>query len=184
MPPRPASIACQHCGSVERENLFICRVCAQHFGSPAGVLAASWGRRLGAFLLDALLMAVTALIGWLIWAMFTFGRGQTPGKLIVGIRIVRDSGQPSTWGWTFVREIVVKRILVGAISAVSLGLFSIANYLWPLWDPNKQALHDKMMGTVVVKTGPARVRSFEENDRWLRTADQERLPSGSHPAPA
>ena len=40
-------------------------------------------------------------------------------------------------------------------------LFGLLNSLWLLWDkPNRQCLHDKVAGTVVVKTemdpGPAR----------------------------
>jgi uncharacterized RDD family membrane protein YckC len=44
--------------------------------------------------------------------------------------------------------------LVGVIPligyAASLGL--LLNYLWPLWDDKKQALHDKVAGTNVVRT--------------------------------
>ena len=31
-------------------------------------------------------------------------------------------------------------------------LLTLINYLWPLWDPRNQALHDKMCDTVVLKT--------------------------------
>ena len=31
------------------------------------------------------------------------------------------------------------------------GLYSLLNYLWPLWDGKKQALHDKVAKTNVVR---------------------------------
>ena len=31
------------------------------------------------------------------------------------------------------------------------GLFTLLDGLWPLWDPRRQALHDKIAGSVVVR---------------------------------
>jgi uncharacterized RDD family membrane protein YckC len=31
-----------------------------------------------------------------------------------------------------------------------LSYFGAVNYLWCLWDPNRQCLHDKVVGTIVV----------------------------------
>jgi uncharacterized RDD family membrane protein YckC len=33
-----------------------------------------------------------------------------------------------------------------------LGLYPVLNLLWPLWDDKKQALHDKVAKTNVVRT--------------------------------
>jgi len=35
------------------------------------------------------------------------------------------------------------------------GLFTLLDGLWPLWDPNRQALHDKIAGSVVVRVTPS-----------------------------
>jgi uncharacterized RDD family membrane protein YckC len=135
--------------------------------------------------LDVLIAIFTLVIGWLLWALIvTFKNGQTPGKVIVGIRVVKDNGEPSGWGLTFLREIVVKGVLVGLINSVTFGLFWIFNYFWPLWDRNLQALHDKMVSTVVVRQGVATVRTYqsEPGDQWAtgRTAPP---PGGGQSAP-
>ncbi len=139
---------------------------------------ASWGRRLGAYLLDVLVIAVPliAIIGIALaagnpedendssWAAvgiaylltivvpfiyFTLmhGResGQTLGKKWTGIRVVDGStGRSIGYGRAFGRY---------AISFV-FGIFvipSLLDYLWPLWDQKNQTLHDKVVGSVVVR---------------------------------
>ena len=52
------------------------------------------------------------------------------------------------------RELIVKGFLGLILAIVTLGLYSVADYLWPLWDKNNQTLHDKMGKTVVVQTRP------------------------------
>jgi uncharacterized RDD family membrane protein YckC len=72
--------------------------------------------------------------------------GQTWGKQVVGIRVLHQDGQPFTAGSAIVREILVKNILMGLCTIVQ-----IVNLLWPLWDDINQALHDKVVHTVVVR---------------------------------
>ena len=93
------------------------------------------------------------VIGYIVWWLFALGRGQTPGKQIVGIRVIKDDGSPSGWGYTFLREFVIKFLLVGFISDVTFGIGRLVDYLWPLWDraEKMQTLHDKLLGTIVVK---------------------------------
>ncbi len=59
-------------------------------------------RRLAAFLLDIILIPLTLFIGYLIWMLIVFANGQTPGKQLVGIRVMKITGEPSGWGLTFV----------------------------------------------------------------------------------
>ena len=93
------------------------------------------------------------VIGYIVWWLVALGRGQTPGKQIVGIRVIKDNGEPSNWGYTFLREFVIKLLLVGFISDVTFGIGRLVDYLWPLWDraEKMQTLHDKLLGTIVVK---------------------------------
>ncbi len=93
------------------------------------------------------------VIGYIIWWLFALRRGQTPGKRIVGIRVVKDNGEPSGWGYTFLREFVIKFLLLGLISEPTLGIARLVDYLWPLWDraEKMQTLHDKLLGTLVVR---------------------------------
>jgi uncharacterized RDD family membrane protein YckC len=69
--------------------------------------------------------------------------GQTLGKWVVGVRIVRTNGERMTFRTAVVR-------LVGYwISAI---LF--LGYLWVLVDNRRQGLHDKLAGTFVVYSWP------------------------------
>ena len=92
-------------------------------------------------------------MGYIAWWLFALGRGQTPGKQIVGIRVIKDNGEPSGWGYTFLREFVVKFLLIGFLTQVTFGIAWLVDYLWPLWDraEKMQTLHDKMLGTIVVR---------------------------------
>ena len=89
--------------------------------------------------------------GYAIWWLIALGRGQTPGKQLVGIRVVKDSGEPSGWGYTFLRELVIKALVGGFLSGATGGIYFVVDYLWPLFDRDSQALHDKMVGTLVVQ---------------------------------
>ena len=95
--------------------------------------------------------AAFAFLVYAVWFLAALGRGQTPGKQIVGVRVIRANGEPSTWGRTFLREFVVEWIVVGVLSAMTGGIFYAVNYVWPLWDKDRQALHDKMVETLVVE---------------------------------
>lgn len=75
--------------------------------------------------------------------------GQTIGKKIAGVRVVRLSdGQRPTWTEAFLRTLTA-----GVLSGIYL------DALWCLWDrPWRQCLHDKAVGTIVVpsRASPAR----------------------------
>ena len=68
-------------------------------------------------------------------------RGQTPGKWLMRIRIVRLDGRPMGWWAALERFGGYAASVVTALS----GFFQI------LWDKNRQAMHDKIAETVVVK---------------------------------
>ena len=90
-------------------------------------------------------------------------RGQTPGKQLLGIRVIRTDGRPSDWGWTFIREFFVKLILFElAVDTVTLGLGSILDGLWAFWDRDRQALHDKIVKTIVVDDREFRSKAASE----------------------
>src|SRR4051794_869991 len=72
--------------------------------------------------------------------------GQTFGKQIVGIRVVREDGYAFGAGNAIVREVLVKSLLMGLCFIVYF-----LDVLWPLWDDRNQALHDKIVSTLVVR---------------------------------
>ena len=78
--------------------------------------------------------------------------GRTLGRMVTGIRVVRANGKPMDFGWAFLREVVVKGLLFGTvINAVTFGLASLLDVLWPLWDEENRALHDFVVDTRVIK---------------------------------
>jgi uncharacterized RDD family membrane protein YckC len=82
---------------------------------------------------------ITGLVVLLFWVE----RGATPGKLVLGIRIIdAETGGTPPMGR------LVLRYLGYIVSAIPLGL----GYFWMLWDARRQTWHDKIGGTLVVKT--------------------------------
>ena len=72
--------------------------------------------------------------------------GQSIGKEKQGIKLVKDeTGQPVGGGMAFVRYLVA-----GVISSVTCGIYGLLDYLWPLWDPEKKRLTDKIVKMSVV----------------------------------
>jgi uncharacterized RDD family membrane protein YckC len=138
-----------------------------------------WWRRVGAAIIDTLVVGIVgAIIGAVLGAagvgedattavslalgivlgVVYYGslmsreganNGQTLGKQVTGIRVVRKEGQAITFGFALLREVVVKTILFGYVAIVTLYLATILNYLWPLWDAQNRALHDHIVGTLV-----------------------------------
>lgn len=132
---------------------------------------ADFGQRLGAFLFDLLLylillMASTFLLSsfsrksivssnamllafYLIaFALYAFnfvllaGRaGQTIGKRLVGIRIVRENGEPVGF-----IQVILRHVVGYALSM--LGGF--LGFVWVIWDSKYQGWHDKIARTIVV----------------------------------
>jgi uncharacterized RDD family membrane protein YckC len=77
--------------------------------------------------------------------------GQTWGKQILGIRVVRDSGQPVDFGYAMLREVVVKYLLFNFVGGFFFSIPTIVNYLWPLWDDENRCLHDMIVSSHVVR---------------------------------
>jgi uncharacterized RDD family membrane protein YckC len=76
--------------------------------------------------------------------------GQTWGRQIMGIRVVRDNGTPIGFGFAFVREAIVKWLLF-QVAGGTFFLPTVLDFLWPLWDGENRALHDFVCSTHVVK---------------------------------
>ncbi len=68
-------------------------------------------------------------------------RGTTIGGIVFGIKVVRLDDRPVDWLTAIVRA------LASFLSLFAAGL----GFLWIIWDPERQAWHDKIAGTVVVR---------------------------------
>lgn len=108
----------------------------------------SVGKRFGAFVLEGVLAFITLGIGWLIWTLIILGRGQTPAKQLLHMRVINTSdGQVPSYGRMLVRELPAKFVIGLAASVTVIGLVL---YFWLCWDDRNQELWDKMVDTVVV----------------------------------
>jgi len=77
--------------------------------------------------------------------------GKTLGRMAVGIRVVRASGERVTFGYAMLREVAVKVLLFGFAGSLTFGIVNLADALWPLWDEENRALHDFVVNSRVVK---------------------------------
>jgi uncharacterized RDD family membrane protein YckC len=73
----------------------------------------------------------------------------TLGKLACGLRVrAWDARGPLSWATAGKRVLAFQ--VAAAVPQVG-GLYYLIDVLWPLWDGRKQALHDKLASTAVVK---------------------------------
>lgn len=77
--------------------------------------------------------------------------GQTWGKQIARVRVLRLDGQPVTGGTAVLRDVFGKWFLFSLLAFFAIFVPTIVNFIWPAFDKQAQALHDKMAATVVVR---------------------------------
>lgn len=86
------------------------------------------------------LLTMAASLGYILW--FWANKGATPGKKMLGLRIVREDGEePLGWGTAFMR-------LVGYMVS---GFILYIGFLMIAFSPDKMGLHDKIAKTRVLK---------------------------------
>lgn len=120
--------------------------------SAAGLPRAGFWVRIAALLLDTLLVGflmgvlhhrfdaellVLAIYGAVMWKM----RGSTVGGIVFDLQVVRLDDRPVDW------ETAIIRALGCFLSLAVIGL----GFFWIAFDAGKQAWHDKIAGTVVVR---------------------------------
>jgi uncharacterized RDD family membrane protein YckC len=120
--------------------------------SAAGLPRAGFWIRMAALLLDALLVGflmhvldhmfhaellVLAIYGAVMWKM----RGATIGGIVFDLHVVRLDDRPVDW------ETAIIRALGCFLSLAVIGL----GFFWIAFDAGKQAWHDKIAGTAVVR---------------------------------
>jgi len=92
---------------------------------------------------------ISLLIGLVLYvayfAYFWSQRGQSVGMMVFGFKVrdqatgqFPDLGKAALRGVVWYLEVAFTICLVGAIG-----------WLWQLWDPQRQAIHDKVAGTIV-----------------------------------
>ena len=109
---------------------------------------ASPPRRIGAWLFDTLVLIFTLGIGFLIWLVIAAvlrRPGQSPGKALFGIQVVRRDGSPPGFG------LMLGRFLCRFFVSYVIPLANIVSFVMMLSDQRRRALHDHMAGTLVVR---------------------------------
>jgi uncharacterized RDD family membrane protein YckC len=113
------------------------------FGIIAGILRAG-SSSTGTYGLSGLESLV--FIGYL--AYFWSSRGQTIGMIPFNLKVVdAGTGGPLTLPKALIRAVVLYAEVLFCVCIVGL----VAG-LWMIWDPRRQAIHDKAAGTVVLKS--------------------------------
>ena len=157
------------------------RAVVQDIADPnATAVPAERGTRLGAALLDGLILIVTVyapfvlgallsleptgasradgailgagiglgLIGFAVWCWFTIKyvkrNGQSIGKKLVGIKVIRTGGAPVTLGRLF----WLRNVANGVISIIPL--YGFLDLLF-IFGESRRCLHDRIADTIVVK---------------------------------
>ena len=113
---------------------------------PNGTQLASAERRIWSFFLAIPLAIVTLFIGYVIWGLIVWSRGQTPTQQVLGMRCWRpQTGQVATW------DTMALRGIVGPVAEHFLGPITwIVSFVMFLMTPQRKALHDLIAGTVVL----------------------------------
>lgn len=143
-------------------------------GEPEGqtVTVIGFGRRLVAYIIDAVILWVVGLclgfgiisltatgasqdtvaganvavqclsllIALAYFVIFWATTGQTPGKMALGIKVIRTDGSPVTWGQAILRY----------IGYIISGLVLSLGFIWIAFDSKRQGWHDKIANTYVV----------------------------------
>lgn len=97
--------------------------------------------------LSQVLDTLTSLFFWILsilyGTLFIWKYGHTPGKKLLQLRVVNTAYQPVSFGTALLRESIGKWLS---------GLFLNLGYLWVFINGRRQAWHDKLAKTFVVKT--------------------------------
>ena len=119
---------------------------------------AGFWRRFGAYLIDYIIILIIAIMfvflvwgeeaSWIapiIYTIYFIGfwsrRGQTPGMMVVRVKIIKTDGSPISIGRAILRCI-----------GFFVSTIIIIGHLMIAWDSKKQGLHDKIADTYVIKT--------------------------------
>ena len=139
---------------------------------------ASQQHRLAAAAVDVGLILATCFIGWIVWTLILWSKGQTPGKYLLKIRVLNEpTGTPATWGQMFIRQQLIGwalgvpyliaylfivlysgytglfGVIVGSLLLLVIWLLlaaiGIVDIVWA-FGPTRRRLIDYWAGTIVV----------------------------------
>jgi uncharacterized RDD family membrane protein YckC len=115
-------------------------------GVVAGIIAAIVGVASDALFVLFRILGGLVSLGWAVWLAVQIGQtGQSPGMRVAGLKAIRkDTGAPLGVGMAVVRW------LSHLVFWILCFIPELLNFLWPLWDSEKQMLSDKVVNAVVI----------------------------------
>jgi uncharacterized RDD family membrane protein YckC len=124
--------------------LFLIGILALNLGGVSfGNIIMTGDLPLGAGLFTVVYVVTTLLTGMIYFTWFHGTVGQTPGKMLFGLRVIQISGEKMTLGVAFLRW-------VGCLVS---GLVFLLGFIWIAFDGRKQGWHDKIAATLVIRIG-------------------------------
>jgi uncharacterized RDD family membrane protein YckC len=118
----------------------------------------------------ALTTLVLFAIYWGYFALFeTFWNGQTPGKRIMKLRVVREDGRPIRFFEAFVRNLL-RIVDISPPFSYAIGVATI------IFNPRSKRIGDLVAGTVVVKERAAEAPSLDDIIK-LSEVEQKKIAS-------
>jgi uncharacterized RDD family membrane protein YckC len=87
----------------------------------------------------------TLLVGLFNGVYLVSQRGASIGQGVMNLKVVDINGNLLSTGTAFIR--LLARVALGFVPMVG----PLLDLLWPLWDDKKQTLHDKAVGSFVLK---------------------------------
>jgi uncharacterized RDD family membrane protein YckC len=126
---------------------------ARHGGNPDTALQLARSDIAGPTLAVGL---ISLALGFVYHVGFLKWKQATPGKLVVGLRVrLRETPGPMSWRTCALRWVAqfgaVGLLQFLPVVRLVIALYPLLDDLWPLWDAKKQALHDKVARTNVVR---------------------------------
>ena len=160
----PVRDACKHCNASLGKDARWCPECNRSTRDHIGAKLASPVKRFFAQCIDwitpsfgtAMLARLTfdagmgtfsvvrtiGIIVWAVWSMMLFSNGMTPGKWLLGLYVIDESGDTAGFFRMLIREFIGKPL---SMLVVGLG------FAWILIDRDNQGWHDKLVDTYVVE---------------------------------
>ena len=107
---------------------------SRHPDLPAG----KWEYMTGTFMIGHAIVLI--IMGAAYFTYFHGSLGQTPGKMLLGLRVIQVTGKNMTYTAALIRWAGY------IVSTICLYL----GFIWAAFDSRKQAWHDKLAGTLVI----------------------------------
>ena len=148
---------CPNCGSALTAGSNFCASCGHQMGGAAGgAVAAAFGVRFVAWLIDFVILLVIGafaaavidlwFLGILIGATYTIGfwtaAAATPGKMLMKLKVVDENGEP----------VQIDKALLRYVGYWVSGIILFIGYLMIALRQDNRGLHDLIARTNVIRT--------------------------------